>query len=326
MRNGFIGIALVYLLNSFNSFADDCILLNSLANSEAEGKFCCQVDGDVARLCTENFLDEQCRIKGTAGVVKRCSLTAADEPISQAAANLSVIKLETFSGDDAYERYAQLAETINHEIREAKKRSSEYARLATESFLAGFHALKARYAKAEMEEYPLVSMNGFNFRILKPIKMTPKDGVSYFSPMDPFKAIRQVMLKRDRLLFFKVIPEKHLCSIKRVGLDSKWGGVGGASETIAGFKSLTWKYDRGRMFLNYGYLTNDYDAGFKHNNIAVIGLGIAIPADQTKNLNLTIGDQHGSEWFIAGTTLVPEWINVLTPDNKSIPISEYPCD
>jgi hypothetical protein len=234
------------------------------------------------------------------------------------------IELRKFKGPSAYQEYSNLVRKLNKRIRKAKEKTKKYAESAEAAFKSGDYELSKTFSKMEIDAYPVVSMNGIKFRILSEIEIKREEEVDFFHSMDPFEDIRHLSTSEGYFELYKVVPKQHLCSIKKNGLDSKFGGIGGASETIPGFQSLAWRYDRGRMFFNYGRFTTDYDDAFSAKGVELSKLQIHIPVDETKALNLTTTKKF-DEWFIAGTTIPPDYIFLQDAKKKYLPLSKTEC-
>ena len=226
--------------------------------------------------------------------------------------------------DESYNKYKTIVDNINRKIEDAVEKFEDNKQIINNFFEEKKYDKVKELSNLEIINYPIVSMNDIQFRIFSKIKMSDdKKSYDALIPLDPFYNIRDLESKNNFIIFYKVVPEKHLCSIKESGLDTKFGGVNGASANIEGFENLAKTYDRGKMFISYGSLPYEYNAGFKKKNIKIIELLIKIPKDETVSLNLTVN--NFDEWFIAGTQIHPKYIFVKQ-NKKFIKIAKYNCE
>jgi hypothetical protein len=162
-----------------------------------------------------------------------------------------------------------------------------------------------------------VNLKGFKFRLTK-----KTDALRL---KDKFADVAKVSRDDNFVYFSKIVSRKpeSICSIQKVGLDSKYGGLGGASARL--FQETNGKYgwelmseqDRGKMFFANS-AGGMYEQYFKNDGLV---LKIRIPLSETGRVNLAEG--LPGEWFSAGGSVPPEYLFVA---DSGLPLSSLPCE
>lgn len=219
---------------------------------------------------------------------------------------------------------------LKEAILNARNASLIYAEAATKAAIEGDFQEAKKCSFLEIAHYPIVHHQNVKIRIydsdadLK--SLTTDIDHPWQSPFSSWENTLENAANTKYFTFFKAIKREQVCIIKKHGLDTLFGGQGGASETLPAFNKLTTSHDRGRMFFSNQYQnTLYYKKQFEDKGFLSAELKIIIPASQALALNLVF-TPSGEENFIAGTKIPPEWIGVKDPFGKYTSITRYICN
>lgn len=212
----------------------------------------------------------------------------------------SVIEINKYDGPDPLSHFRELADQIGLKVNRAKQKTEDLNVLASCAFLKKDLLLARKYSKSEIEQYPIGKYKNLKFRIFS-APFVPGKSFLENLPTEARRTIRsglddfldQTEVNQDFIYLYKTIPKSHLCDIRKTGLDSKFGGVGGASETNQ-FDGAT-EHDRGRMFFA-STIASALSFGSNDSKLLLV----KIPLNHTLSLNLTC---NWGEWFSAGTVI-----------------------
>lgn len=238
-----------------------------------------------------------------------------DQVVSPDLASSHRIELQSMRGPHAYHQYVNLIREMGELVKLANQKSKTYRERAISAFIKKDYEGAKQNSKFEIAFYPIGFIKNFEFRIFSTPSLHSEEWLTSFPDnFDPFLPPNRVDIEDGKFAYFyKSLSKSQLCKLQKSGLDSKFGGVGGASEKVGSSMAAT--HDRGRMFLTDGFSEKmGYSKIFEDEGPSTVL--VRLPLAQTLLLNLT---WNRNEWFIAGTSISPDWIYVYY--NSSLQLS-----
>lgn len=232
--------------------------------------------------------------------------------------------------------FIEAVKPINEAVHNAGIAAKTYEELAEKNFRERNYDQAAYFAGKEVAEYPVAEARGVRFRIKQNSNHT-LDHAAFLAEMgltDDAESLRKgipqayslnhLEIDRDSVVFYKAIKHEQICKIQKSGLDSRFGGIGGATDKLDNETREAYDYaatqDRGRMYFGDLEKGKSYLSKFKEDGPTL--LQIRIPLSKTLEHNLS---KELDEWYIAGTTIPANWLSVRNGDHD-IPVQSFQCE
>jgi hypothetical protein len=304
-------------------------------------------------------LDKNCgtdqKTEGSARLVRTThdQVQEIDQFLSKGNHSPVILPYEKYKGIDAHQKYKQILQKFIPLMKIATEDSKQDSEAAKKTFREALQIedpilkdqkleIVAALARRETGRYPVLEYRGIHFRLYD-IPEIPKsnselrqdairsglppenaqkvfpDDRPLLDPIDIAGILDRLEVKDGFVYLYKTVLESQLCMIQKFGLNSKYGGIGGASERSIlnekekdGLKDM----DRGRMYMGDFTAAHSYIAWITYNRKTgkrdkVAILRIRLPLDKTTELNLTY--RSGYDFFVAGTKIPSEYIQVWNP-------------
>ena len=208
-----------------------------------------------------------------------------------------------------------------------------YSAVATFYFRRGDMDKVNHYAALDNHTLPLVIANNILFRvsnISQPSTITFPDLLTEAEHREVAEnTIKKGVPKVEngKIVFYKSVKKQQLCEIQKSGLNTKFGGISGASDLFAENSKVAERLDRGTQSLAATYdQAAGYSLAFQKSGIEAAILKIVIPVEKVASLNLTT--EWEAAWTIVASEIEPQylWVEVSSGEHKAFDlISNLDC-